>query len=127
MLRTAAANWFELLTSREGLVASLDCLAATGSVQLQAYSSSAMRLELPDLRTTLAEFETLSRRYALLWPRPQPRAPGAAHDLLEAPRAALGRLRAWSAEAEPLVAELYLVAKQRTEIYILAVLAALRI
>ena len=124
MLRTAAANWFELLTSREGLVATLDCLAATGSVQLQAYSNSAMRIELPDLRTTLAEFETLSRRYAPLWPRPQPCAPDAAHDLLEAPRAALARLRAWSAEAEPLVAELEVVANQRTDARLLEALAA---
>ena len=32
------AHWFELLTSREELGAALDCLAHTGSVQLQAYS-----------------------------------------------------------------------------------------
>jgi len=38
MLRPASASWFELLTSREELGAVLDCLAATGSVQLQAYS-----------------------------------------------------------------------------------------
>ena len=123
MLRTAAANWFELLTSREALVATLDCLAATGSVQLQAYSSSAMRLELPDLRTTLAEFETMSRRYAPLWPRPEPCAPDAAHDLLEAPRTALARLRAWGADAEPLVAELETVANQRTDARLLEALA----
>ena len=123
MLRTAAAHWFELLTSREGLAATLDCLAAAGSVQLQAYSSSAMRLELPDLRTTLADYETLARRYAPMWPRPLPCTPGTAHDLLEAPRAALDRLRAWCAEAEPLVAELEHVASQRTDARLLEALA----
>ncbi|MDQ1309335.1 MAG: ATPase, partial [Pseudomonadota bacterium] len=56
MLRPASANWFELLTSREELGAVLDCLAATGSVQLQAYSRSESRLALPDLRTTLADY-----------------------------------------------------------------------
>ena len=33
-LRPISASWFELLTSREELGATLDCLAATGSVQL---------------------------------------------------------------------------------------------
>ena len=68
ILRPATASWFELLTSREELGAALDCLAATGSVQLQAYSRSESKLALPDLRVTLADFETLARRYAHYWP-----------------------------------------------------------
>ena len=68
MLRPATASWFELLTSREELGPALDCLAATGSVQLQSYSQSESKLGLPDLRVTLAEFETLARRYAHYWP-----------------------------------------------------------
>jgi len=61
-LRPASACWFELLTSREELGATLDCLAGTGTVQLEAYSRSEQRLALPDLRATLAEYETLARR-----------------------------------------------------------------
>ena len=68
ILRPSTASWFELLTAREELGAALDCLAATGSVQLQAHSQSESRLALPDLRVTLVEFETLARRYAHYWP-----------------------------------------------------------
>lgn len=124
MLRTAAANWFELLTAREALVATLDCLAATGSVQLQAHSSAATRLELPDLRATLAEYETLARRHAHLWPSPTARPPGTEHDLLEAPRAALERVRAWAAEAEPVVAEIELLERRRQDDGLLGTLVA---
>ena len=68
ILRPASAHWFELLTSREELGPALDCLAATGLVQLQAYSRSESRLGLPDLRNTLTEYETLARSYGHLWP-----------------------------------------------------------
>jgi len=84
----------------------LDCLAATGSVQLQAYSRSDSRLALPDLRTTLADYETLARRYGHFWPRGETCTPGPEHELLEAPREALEQIRAWAAAADPLIAEL---------------------
>ncbi len=85
-LRPVSASWFELLTSREELGATLDCLAATGSVQLEAYSRSEQRLALPDLRTTLADYETLARRYGHYWPRAADVRHAPEHDLLDAPR-----------------------------------------
>ena len=88
-LRPASANWFELLTSREELGAALDCLAATGSVQLQAHSQAEQRLALPDLRTILADYETLARRYGHYWPRAETCRPGPNHELLEAPAQAI--------------------------------------
>jgi len=105
-LRPVSASWFELLTSREELGAALDCLAATGSVQLEAYSRSEQRLALPDLRTTLAEYETLARRYGHYWPRAAVLRHGPEHDLFDAPREALERVRVWSTAADPLIAEL---------------------
>jgi len=105
-LRPASASWFELLTSREELGAALDCLATTGVVQLQAYSQSEQRLALPDLRTVLAEHETLARRYGHYWPHAAASRPGPQHALLEAPREALEAVRAWAAAADPLIAEL---------------------
>ncbi len=122
MLRPATAGWFELLTSREELGPALDCLAATGSVQLQSYSQSESKLGLPDLRVTLAEFETLARRYAHYWPAASVRPPGADRDLLEAPRSALERLRAWSKDADPLIAELEHLAQLREDTDLLAAL-----
>lgn len=116
ILRPSTASWFELLTSREELGAALDCLATTGAVQLQAHSSAEARLALPDLRVTLTEFETLSRRYAHYWPAPNVRPPTADRDLLDTPRVALGEVRAWTAAAEPLIAELESLAAQRTDV-----------
>ena len=70
-LRPTAAHWFELLTSREELGATLDCLARTHSVQLQAYSQTESRLPLRDLRRVLDEYETLARRFRPWWPAAQ--------------------------------------------------------
>ncbi len=115
ILRPATASWFELLTAREELGAALDCLAATGSVQLQAQSQAESKLALPDLRVTLAEFETLARRYGHHWPAAAIQPPGRDRDLLEAPRAALESVRTWATEADPLIAELDGLAQLRED------------
>jgi len=119
ILRPATANWFELLTSREELGAVLDCLAATGAVQLQSYSRSESRLALPDLRLTLGEFETLARRFGHYWPAARMRPPGPDRDLLESPRSALENVREWSRGAEPLIAELESLAQARQDVDLL--------
>jgi V/A-type H+/Na+-transporting ATPase subunit I len=124
MFRPAAAQWFELLTSREELGAALDALARTKSIQLQAYSQSESRLPLGELRTVLDEYETLSRRYAPWWPSPELRTVAAEHAVLEAPQAALRSLRGWAAAAEPVVAELEALAVERQELAALARLCA---
>src|SRR5512135_86309 len=122
MLRPATASWFELLTSREELGAALDCLADTGSVQLQAHSQSESKLALPELRGTLVEFETLARRYSHYWPPAHVRPLGPDHDLLEAPRAALENLRAWATEADPVISELQNLAQLRDDTELLTAL-----
>jgi V/A-type H+/Na+-transporting ATPase subunit I len=119
-LRPDAALWFELLTSREELGAALHCLAATGAVQLQAYSRSEQRLTLPDLRGVLADYETLARRYGPYWPRAATFRPGPQHDLLEAPRAALQTVQEWTREADPLIAELEEIGRSAEETSLLA-------
>jgi V/A-type H+-transporting ATPase subunit I len=123
-LRPVSASWFELLTSREELGAALDCLAATGAVQLEAYSRSEQRLALPDLRTTLAEYETLARRYGHYWPKAAELRHAPEHDLLEAPRTALERVRAWTKAADPLIAELEDLAQAAEDNALLAQLQA---
>jgi V/A-type H+-transporting ATPase subunit I len=124
ILRPVTASWFELLTSREELGVALDCLAATGSVQLQSYSQSESRLALPDLRTTLVEYEGLARRYGVYWPQARMSPPGPDRELLEAPRVALERLRAWTTDADPLIAELQGLAQSREDIDLLVKLQA---
>jgi V/A-type H+-transporting ATPase subunit I len=123
-LRPASASWFELLTSREELGAALDCLAATGSVQLQAHSQAEQRLALPDLRTILADYETLARRYGPYWPHADTCRPGPHHELLEAPAQALATVQAWAAAADPLIAELEALAQSAEDTELLADLQA---
>jgi V/A-type H+-transporting ATPase subunit I len=123
-LRPASASWFELLTSREELGAALDCLAATGSVQLQAHSQAEQRLALPDLRTTLADYETLARRYGHFWPRAETCRPGPSHELLEAPAEALATVQTWAVAADPLIAELEALAQSAEDTELLADLQA---
>ena len=124
-LRSATARWFELLTSREELGAALDCLARTRSVELQAYSRAESRLPLGDLKRVLDEFELLARRFRPWWPAALPCTVDAEHALLDAPQAALGKLRAWATAAEPVVAELEALALERTEIDTLERLSAI--
>jgi V/A-type H+-transporting ATPase subunit I len=114
-IRPRLASWFELLTSREELGAALDCLAQTGSVQLQAYSRSESRLALPDLRQVLNEYEALARRYAAWWPQPHFKAPDPQQPLTEVPQKAIEQLRAWAHDADPAVAELDHIAQSRGE------------
>ena len=123
-LRPAAANWFELLTSHEELGAVLDCIARTRSVQLQAYSQSESRLPLHELRAVLVDYETLARRYAPWWPTPQLPAADPRHAMMDAPRSALERLRAWTLAAEPAVAELEALELQRAELAALEMMCA---
>ena len=89
ILRPVAAQWFELLTSREELGAVLDCIAQTRSVQLQAYSQSESRLPLDELRSILTEHETLARRYGPWWPAPQLPPPDPNRAIVDGPRTAL--------------------------------------
>lgn len=124
ILRPASAHWFELLTSREELGPALDCLAATGLVQLQAYSRSESRLGLPDLRNTLTEYETLARSYGHLWPPARRQRLEPDDRLLEAPREACARLQAWAAEAAPVIAELESLQRLREETNLIARLHA---
>jgi V/A-type H+-transporting ATPase subunit I len=124
-LRSATARWFELLTSREELGAALDCLARTRTVELQAYSRAESRLPLGDLKRVLDEFESLARRFRPWWPAALPCTVNAEHALLDAPQAALGKLRAWAIAAEPVVAELEALALERTEIGTLERLSAI--
>jgi V/A-type H+-transporting ATPase subunit I len=119
-LRSTTAQWFELLTSREELGVALDCLARTRSVQLQAYSRGESRLPLGDLRRVLDDFEALARRFRPWWPAASRCVVDTEHALLDAPAAALERLREWSRAAEPIVAELEALALEREELAALA-------
>lgn len=105
ILRPSTARWFELLTDREHLGRVLGCLADTGAVQLEAYSAIDSATALPDYGRVLEEYKQLSRRYAAYWPEVVIDAAAAAERSVDSVQRGLEQIIAWSAEADPLIAE----------------------
>jgi V/A-type H+-transporting ATPase subunit I len=121
-LRPAAARWFELLTDREHLGRVLGCLADTGLVQLEAYSSADATAVLPDYERVLEGYGQLARRYRAYWPPVRVDAEAAAERSVDRVQSDLGRLQAWAQEADPLIGQLQSLDGERAA---LAELAAL--
>ncbi len=112
-LRPKAAQWFELLTDREHLAGVLECLAATGEVELQSHSQTLSPSVLPDLAPALEARAELAHRYGAYWPEPRCEAGLAGRDPQRLADQALDRLRAWARDAQPLVDELRRLEEER--------------
>lgn len=104
-IRPQAARWFELLTPREELTKALECLAETKAVELQTHSQPEHALELPGLPKALDEYGDFARRFSAWWPQGEIPPIEEALEPVGAMNDALARLRAWAAEAEPLIQE----------------------
>jgi V/A-type H+-transporting ATPase subunit I len=104
-IRPQAARWFELLTPREELTKTLECLAETRAVELQTHSQPETALELPGLPKALDEYAEYSRRFGAWWPDGEIPPIEEALEPVGAMHDSLARLRAWAVDAEPLIAE----------------------
>jgi V/A-type H+-transporting ATPase subunit I len=103
MLRPATTRWLELLCPRSESVRAVAELAATGAIEIQVRPGAAQDYPLRHLAQGLAEYRELYARYGFYWERGRlRRAP-----LAEAPDLvlgrALGRIHAWSRDADPLI------------------------
>ncbi len=121
-LRPAAARWFELLTDREHLGRVLSCLADTGLVQLEAYSSADATAVLPDYASVLEGYGQVARRYRAYWPPVRVDAEAAAERSVDSVQADLARLQAWVVEADPLIERLQSLEGERAGLADLAAL-----
>jgi len=121
-LRPAAARWFELLTDREHLGRVLSCLADTGAVQLEAYSSVDATAALPDYARVLEGYSQLARRYRAYWPPVHVDAAAAAQRSVDSVQGDLERLQAWTIEADPLIEALQALEGERASVGELAAL-----
>jgi len=119
-LRPAAARWFELLTDREHLGSVLGCLADSGAVHLEAYSSLDATAALPDYAQVLAGYGQLARRYRAYWPPARVDAAATAERSVDRVQADLERLEAWAAEADPAIEALQTLAGERAGLQELA-------
>jgi V/A-type H+-transporting ATPase subunit I len=116
MLRPQPARWFEILVAREDATITLEALARTGAVELEARPSAVLPADLADVRPLLHQFAELSTRYRAYWPSrgcaPSP--------FPEAPQATLLRclenLRAWAQDAEPLIQQTQRMQAEQAEL-----------
>lgn len=116
MIRPEPARWFEILAARDDAMLALEALAATGAIELEARSPAAPPAVLADLRPLLQQYGQLSQRYGAYWPKgrrqplafPEPPATALARSL--------ARIRAWAADAEPVIGQLQRDAAERAEL-----------
>jgi V/A-type H+/Na+-transporting ATPase subunit I len=114
--RPIAARWFELVTVHKDLARSMECLSRTGAVQLEALSSRAERLVLPDVADQLKAFHELARRYQSYWPPAAPTGKRRAEHLSETLSTARKRLETWAEKADPIIASIEQIAREITDI-----------
>jgi len=111
-MRPRAARWFEILVARDDATLALEALAATGAVELESRPGAVLPPGFAELSPLLAQFAELAQRYRSWWPR-DGLAPSS---YPEPPRQSLERclatIRAWAAEAEPLI---HAIERQRAE------------
>jgi len=116
MIRPKPARWFEILAARDDATLTLEALATTGAVELEARASTVLPAALADLRPQLSEFAELASRYHAYWPR----ATHPASPFPEPPAVTLARslahLRAWSEAAEPVIRQLQRGEAERAEL-----------
>lgn len=106
MLRPKPARWFEILTAREDATLVLEALARTGAVELEARPSAALPPEFSALAPGLQKFEELAQRYRDYWPTDGCLPSAFPESPPHALERALGTIRAWAQQAEPMVREL---------------------
>jgi V/A-type H+/Na+-transporting ATPase subunit I len=113
MLRPRPCRWFELVTSRNDLAPMLEALARSGAVELQSHERRGAPLAFSAAEPMLAHFHALARSSRAHWPAPSLAAHAAITDPAATLAARLAQLEAWSAAAEPLIAERERLVAQR--------------
>ena len=103
MLRPVPAKWFELVTVHNELARVIECLSRTGAVELEARSRPANRLLFPGLNEELKNYRELARHYEHYWPPAAAAAKRRSEELSATLAAALARLKAWAAQADPII------------------------
>ena len=105
-LRPQPARWFEALAARDDLTRLAEALARTGVVQIEVARETAEAEPAPDLGSILDEYDRLARRYCPHWPADLPPQAGTSGRPGVVATRALGRLRDWVTDADPLVMDL---------------------
>jgi V/A-type H+-transporting ATPase subunit I len=105
-LKPDTARWFEILTPRDQLAATLECLAATDAVELQTHSQTEAVVIVPELEEALVEHADRRRKFEPWWPSPRIPSIAEADEPSRLLADARRRIAAWEADAGDLVTEL---------------------
>jgi V/A-type H+-transporting ATPase subunit I len=119
-LRPYAARWFELLVPREVLTDTLQCLANTRSVELEAHSTTSAPLDLPDLHTGLQDYSHLAEKYGHYWPQPRASTSDVPQDPELVLEKALARLRDWEKKAAPVIESIQQRSREKSDLQLIA-------
>ena len=118
-LRPSAARWFELLVTRDDLAATIDILAHTSLVELEACGEPVAAPIDTDTGALTEEFDELERRYVQVWPVPRTIEPAERVEPGMLMRQAIRRLREWSTAAESIVERLRDLWQERDDLLLL--------
>lgn len=121
-LRPSPACWFELLVTRDDLAATIDVLAHTSLVELEARGEPVEPPIDTDSGPLSEEFEELERRYGQVWPVPRTIKPAERVEPGILIRQAIHRLRDWSAAAAGIVEQLRDLWQERDDLLLLETL-----
>jgi V/A-type H+-transporting ATPase subunit I len=121
-LRPSPARWFELLVTRDDLAATIDILAHTSLVELEACGEPVAAPTDNEFGALSEEFEELERRYGHVWPVPRTIQPAERVEPGILIRQAIRRLRDWSAAAEDVVERLRDLSQERDDLLLLETL-----
>jgi V/A-type H+-transporting ATPase subunit I len=120
MIRPRPARWFEAIVARQDAVCALEALAGTGAIELEAAPGARSPPTVGGLDPLLARFAELERRYRSHWPAPDETTVAYADAPAAVLEAALARIGAWAADAEPRLAELQAIGEKRAELMVWA-------
>ena len=121
-LRPSPARWFELLVTRDDLAATIDILAHTSLVELEAHGEPVAASVDTDSRELFEELDKLERRYGRVWPVPGTIEPAERVEPGKLIQQAIRRLRDWSAVAADIVERLRDLWRERDDLLLIETL-----
>lgn len=116
MFRARATRWFEVLCPRAESMRTIAELARTGSLELELRAASPGEQPLAEVADGLRTYQQLAGRYRRYWERGRLRHGPLVEGPVVVMERALARIRAWRAEADPLIDELQACEEELTRL-----------
>jgi V/A-type H+-transporting ATPase subunit I len=116
MMRPRAARWFEILAAREDATLVLGALGETAAIELEARPVARLPEEFAQVESLVVQFVELQSRYHAYWPASRERCSAFPERPVVALTRSLATIRAWAADAEPVIAKLQALEGERRDL-----------